>query len=77
MTPREARIKALMLLQEKTRRQAEVNLHTFLKHYAWPVLQPGTEFGDNWHIHDICEHLEAINSGQIALKRSGMIRSSS
>lgn len=65
MDHRQARIKTLMLLQEKTRRQAEVNLHTFLKHYAWPVLQPGTEFGDNWHIHAICEHLEAINSGQI------------
>lgn len=46
---------------EKARRK----LHTFLKTYAWPVLQPGTVFVDNWHIGAICEHLEAVKMGQI------------
>lgn len=49
------------LLAESSRR----NLHEFLRRYAWPVLFPGTPFKDNWHIGAICEHLEAIQSGQI------------
>jgi predicted phage terminase large subunit-like protein len=28
-------------------------------------LQPGLAFQDNWHIHAMCEHLEAVSSGQI------------
>lgn len=40
-------------------------LHSFLQHVAWPVLQPGVPFQDNWHLHAICEHLEAVTSGQI------------
>lgn len=53
------------LAEEKLRRVAARKLHTFLKHYAWPVLQPGTQFVDNWHIGAICEHLEAVKMGQI------------
>jgi predicted phage terminase large subunit-like protein len=41
------------------------SLHAFLQYIAWPVLMPGVEFKDNWHIHAICEHLEAVKSGQI------------
>lgn len=64
MTKQE-KVRYLMLLQERTKRQAETDLWTFFRHYAWPVLQPGTAFVDNWHIHVICEHLEAVSSGQI------------
>jgi predicted phage terminase large subunit-like protein len=49
------------LMAEKARRR----LHFFLRHYAWPVLEPATEFVDNWHIGAICEHLEAVAMGQI------------
>jgi predicted phage terminase large subunit-like protein len=49
------------LMAEKSRRR----LHTFLRHYAWPVLEPATPFVDNWHIGAICEHLEAVHTGQI------------
>lgn len=35
------------------------NLHQFVRE-AWPVLEPGTELKDNWHIDAICLHLEAI-----------------
>lgn len=52
-------------MREKLRRKAEYKLHTFLEFYAWPVLNPATPFADNWHIHEICEHLEAVSSGQI------------
>lgn len=62
---REEQIRYLMLLQEKVKRRAETDLHTFLEFFAWPVLQPGSAFVDNWHIHAMCEHLEAISSGEI------------
>lgn len=45
--------------------QAERSLWRFLRDYAWPVLQPGTPFVDNWHVHAICEHLEALSRGEI------------
>lgn len=61
-----------MALEEKERRlrlrhapRAEAHLHTFLKHFAWPALNPATPFKDNWHIGAICEHLEAVHFGQI------------
>ena len=44
---------------------ARRSLHSFLQYFAWPVLMPATKFVDNWHIHAICEHLEAIKNGQI------------
>ncbi len=44
---------------------AEKDLHLFVSEFAWPVLWPGTRFVDNWHIHAICEHLQAVTAGQI------------
>ena len=44
---------------------AEKNLYDFFRFFAWPVLQPNTEFKDNWHIGAICEHLQAVRDGQI------------
>ncbi len=32
---------------------------------AWPLVEPGRAFISNWHIDAICEHLEAVTSGQI------------
>lgn len=32
---------------------------------AWHVLEPERHFSPNWHIDAICEHLEAVSSGQI------------
>jgi predicted phage terminase large subunit-like protein len=34
-------------------------------HLMWPVLEPGKIFIPGWHIEAICEHLEAVESGQI------------
>jgi predicted phage terminase large subunit-like protein len=54
--------------QELIRREgvrAKKSLHSFLVNFAWPTLFPATPFKDNWHIHAICEHLEAVTHGQI------------
>lgn len=32
---------------------------------AWPVLEPGQPYIHGWHMDAICDHLEAITSGQI------------
>lgn len=39
-------------------------LREFVKH-AWPVVEPATTFIPNWHIDCMCEHLEAVDAGQI------------
>jgi predicted phage terminase large subunit-like protein len=44
---------------------AKRNLEEFLRLYAWPVLWPGTAFVEGWHVGAICEHLEAVSTGQI------------
>lgn len=41
----------------------ERSLHSFLVD-AWPSMFPA-EFQDNWHLHAIAEHLEAVSKGQI------------
>lgn len=32
---------------------------------AWHLVEPGTPYKANWHIEAICEHLEAVLSGQV------------
>ncbi len=43
----------------------ETSLYAFVRR-AWPIIEPGTPFRDNWHVHVICEQLEAISHGQRA-----------
>ncbi len=64
-TSRHHNMMLLRALQEKIKRESAKDLHTFLKHYAWPVSQPGVGFVDNWHIGAICEHLEAVTRRDI------------
>jgi predicted phage terminase large subunit-like protein len=45
--------------------RAKRSLHYFVRRFAWPALNPATTFQDNWHIGAICDHLEAVASGQI------------
>lgn len=40
------------------------SLKEYIKTF-WGVVEPGTEFIDNWHIDAICEHLEAVTKGEI------------
>lgn len=44
---------------------ARKSLRCFLEYFAWPVVQPGTKFVDNWHIQAICDHLQALKRGDI------------
>ncbi len=53
-----------MIQREKLRRAASASLYEFVKQ-AWPVVEPGVQFMPSWHIEVICEHLEAITSGEI------------
>jgi len=43
---------------------AEKSLAEFSKQ-AWHVVEPGIRYVHNWHIDAICEHLEAIQRGQL------------
>lgn len=44
--------------------QVEHSLRLYVED-AWRVVEPATLFVPNWHIDAICEHLEAVTSGQI------------
>jgi predicted phage terminase large subunit-like protein len=52
-------------LAELQGEMAKRSFHYFFEHFAWPVIQPATKFVDNWHLHAICEHLEAVTDGRI------------
>jgi predicted phage terminase large subunit-like protein len=45
--------------------QAAKDFYVFFKEFAWPVLEPGTVYVDNWHIEALCRHLEAVTYGDI------------
>jgi predicted phage terminase large subunit-like protein len=45
--------------------QCRRSMHRYLRDVVWPVVEPGTEFIDNWHLHDICEHLQGVLDGSI------------
>ena len=40
------------------------NLHAYTQD-AWPCVEPGVPFVDNWHIGAISEYLQALDDGQI------------
>jgi len=46
------------------REKAERSLYDFVQQ-AWHVLEPGVSFQGNWHHEAICNHLEAVNRGEI------------
>jgi hypothetical protein len=49
---------------EQQRRAASASLYEFVKQ-SWHVVEPGVPFVPSWHIEAICEHLEAVSSGDI------------
>lgn len=53
-----------MIKRERERRAAERDLYEFVRQ-AWGTMEPGIEFVPSWHIKVICDHLEAISSGDI------------
>lgn len=50
--------------REKQKRAAEDSLIEFTKQ-AWHLIEPDVRFIDNWHLHAIADHLEAISNGEI------------
>jgi len=42
----------------------EIRLHDFVQQ-AWRILEPAVPFVDSWHIGLLCEHLEAVSTGQL------------
>ena len=50
--------------REKAYREAEASLIGFTKH-AFNIIEAGVTFKDNWHLHAIAEHLEAVSDGEI------------
>jgi len=42
------------------------SFHSFVKG-GWHAVEGGRPFVDGWHLHAICEHLEAVKSGQIKM----------
>lgn len=61
---RDQKVELLALLHEREKRVMNRSLHEFLKG-AWPIIEPGRKFIDNWHIQAICEHLEAVSRREI------------
>jgi len=49
---------------QKDKEKAEDSLKEYSRQ-AWYIVEPVTEFQDNWHIDAICEHLEAVSKGEI------------
>lgn len=52
------------LLNTLDKLDSEASLKNFIK-CGWSVLEPGREFIPGWHIDAICDHLEAVSSGQL------------
>jgi len=53
-----------MIRRERERRAASASLYEFVKQ-AWSTVEPGVPFIPSWHIEVICEHLEAVSSGEV------------
>jgi predicted phage terminase large subunit-like protein len=45
------------MMHEEERRDCEESYYMFVRH-AWDVLEPQTEFADNWHIRYLCDLLQ-------------------
>jgi len=56
--------KLFTIAQAQDYNNAEKSLHYFIR-AAWPLIEPGRPFIDNWHIRSICRHLEAVSRGEI------------
>lgn len=54
------------LREERERRDCERSLMSFISNPKfWELIEPDLPFCDNWHLHDIAYHLEAVSRGEI------------
>lgn len=51
------------LLLEEQKDQAREHMAPFVR-ASWPVLEPATRLRWNWHLDEICDHLEAVSFGR-------------
>lgn len=58
------KLKSMPDIRSIEKELAERSLHEYIKQ-AWDILEPATDYVDNWHIECMAEHLEAVNLGQI------------
>ena len=52
------------IIRKVAARNSQLDLYNFVVG-AWPVLEPGRPLVHGWHIDAICEHLQAVTSGDI------------
>jgi predicted phage terminase large subunit-like protein len=57
-------LKKLPSTNEIEKELCKRSFHEFVTH-AFPIVEPNTEYQDNWHIEAICMYLEAILKGDI------------
>lgn len=62
--PTQSQLLNLRDIQQEKAYRAEISLRSFIRQ-AWNVVEPSSHYYSNWHIDAICEHLEAVSSGQI------------
>lgn len=53
-----------LLLEAVENEECRRSFYAFVRRF-WAVVEPGTDFIDNWHIEAICEHLQAVTEGRI------------
>ena len=63
-TMHSAKARLISDMDSRLKTKAEQHLHDFVKQ-AWPLVEPGVPFLDNWHIVLICEYLMAVSLGII------------
>ncbi len=54
----------MMDLKKIRAEKARRSLRDFIRE-SWPIIEPVTPYIDNWHIHAMCDYLEAVTLGQI------------
>lgn len=63
-TPEELEAQKLRRLRGR-KLGAEIDLFEFVKE-AWPYVVPGEPLQPNWHVEAVCEHLQALATGQFS-----------
>jgi len=64
MLPDEAQCEILLNMMGQDYDLCEGSFYHFLK-AAWPVLEPGQPFVDNWHLARMADHLQAMEEGDL------------
>lgn len=59
-----ALVKELSPIEQIDAYEARLTFTSFVE-IAWHVLEPNTPFVPGWHLHAICDHLEAVERGHI------------